>query len=462
MQSSYGLPTGSQIFYGAPGFPTWVYELGAAFNLKASTYPGHQEGSRAEAGFAPNPMRKNRGIDWVGTPEAMDRFATYLLSIRGQLEQVIWEHPQTRRRVGVAGGDDVTHTGYYAPDYAGHRDHVHTRQSKPIPLPGYPSTQVPQSTGWTGDPLWLADVLHAAKPKLKIRELDGWQQSGHGDYKSLFGVMIHHTGNARESAESIRRGRPDLPGPLSNLHIAPNGVVTVVAAGVCWHAGAGEYAGLPANNGNFHLIGIECAWPMDTTITPATAGREPWPDVQMDAMVGSVAAILSRLGFDASRVISHKEWAWNSQRKWDPGGISMRTFRARVTEAQRGNYSPTGPTGEITTGAEDMAAVPQEQWDRLYRELTTKLPSRSIYRTPGEGAIDTTSGMVLNVDAMQHAELVERLARLGDRDAVMRVARTAAGQGAVKDRQAVAQAQTVLADIERTNPSILQDFLSKG
>jgi len=26
----------------------------------------------------------------------------------------------------------------------------------------------------------------------------------------------------------------------------------------------------------------------------------------------------------------------------------------------------------------------------------------------------------------------------------------------------VAQAQTVLADIERTNPSILQDFLSKG
>jgi hypothetical protein len=274
--------------------------------------------------------------------------------------------------------------------------------------------------------------------------------------------MIHHTGNARESAESIRRGRPDLPGPLSNLHIAPNGVVTVVAAGVCWHAGAGEYPGLPANNGNFHLIGIECAWPMDTTITPATAGREPWPDVQMDAMVGSVAAILSRLGFDASRVISHKEWAWNSQRKWDPGGVSMRTFRAHVTEAQRGNYLPTGPTGEITTGAEDMAAVPQEQWDRLYRELTTKLPSRSIYRTPGEGAVDTTSGMVLNVDAMQHAELVERLARLGDRDAVMRVARTAAGQGAVKDRQAIAQAQTVLADIERTNPSILQDFLSKG
>lgn len=458
---SYGLPTGSQIFYGNQGFPDWVYELAQAFGLKASTYPGHQENSRAEAGFAPNPRRLNRGIDWVGTPDAMDRFATYLLSIRGHLEQVIWEHPQTRRRVGVAGGDDVTHTGYYAPDYAGHRDHVHTRQSKRLPLPGLSSIKVPAATGWTGDPLWLADVLHAATPKLKVRELDGWQQSGHGDYRSIWGVLIHHTGNARESAESIRRGRPDLPGPLSNLHISPSGVVTVVAAGVCWHAGAGEYPGLPNNNGNWHLIGIECAWPMDTTITPATAGREPWPDAQMDAMIGSVAAILSRLGFDASRVISHKEWGGRAQGKWDPGGVSMRTLRARVTEAMRGNYLPSATAETITTGAEDMAQVPQEQWDRLYRELTQRNSSRSIYRTPGEGAIDTTTGMVLNVDAMAHAELVERLARLGDRDAVMRVARTAAGQGAVKDRQAISQAQTVLAEIERTNPSILEQFLTK-
>ena len=108
-----------------------------------------------------------------------------------------------------------------------------------------------------------------------------------------------------------------------------------------------------------------------------------------------------------------------------------------------------------------MAQVPQEQWDMVYRALTTRVPSRSIYRTPGEGAVDVPVGMLLNVDAMQHAELIERLAKQGDRDAVMRVARTAAGQGAAKDRQAIAQAQTVLADIERTNPSILEQFLTK-
>lgn len=109
-----------------------------------------------------------------------------------------------------------------------------------------------------------------------------------------------------------------------------------------------------------------------------------------------------------------------------------------------------------------MAQVPQEQWDLVYRALTTRVPSRSIYRTPGEGAVDVPVGMLLNIDAMQHAELVERLAKQGDRDAVMRVARTAAGQGAVRDRQAIAQAQTVLADIEKNNPSILQEFLAKG
>lgn len=113
-----------------------------------------------------------------------------------------------------------------------------------------------------------------------------------------------------------------------------------------------------------------------------------------------------------------------------------------------------------TTTGDDMAAVPQDQWERVYRELTQRLPSRSIYRTPGEGLIDTVSGMVLNVDAMQHADLVERLARLGDRDALARVARTAAGQGAATDPQAIAQAATVLADIEATNPTILRDFLT--
>lgn len=133
---TYGLPTGTRINYGGSGFPAWVYVLADHFGLKASTYPGHQESNRSEAGFAPNPDNLNRGIDWAGPIPNMQRLADYLLTVKGSLEQVIWQNPATGRSVGVAGGRDVTATGYYAGDYAGHRDHVHTRQSQPIPLPG--------------------------------------------------------------------------------------------------------------------------------------------------------------------------------------------------------------------------------------------------------------------------------------------------------------------------------------
>ena len=134
---TYGLPTGTRITYGSAGFPAWVYELGKVFGLKASTYPGHQETNRAEAGFAANPQRLNRGIDWSGSVANMQRFADYLLTVKSSLEQVIWQNPDTSKRIGVAGGKDVSRTAYYDYDggYNGHRDHVHTRQSAPIPLP---------------------------------------------------------------------------------------------------------------------------------------------------------------------------------------------------------------------------------------------------------------------------------------------------------------------------------------
>lgn len=331
----YGLPAGTNITYGSAGFPAWVYQLADRFNLKASTYPGHQESDRNEPGYAPNPQRLNRGIDWSGAVPDMQRFADYLLTVREHLEQVIWENPHTGRRVGVAGGQDVSAEGYYRSEWSSHRDHVHTRQSQPIPQE--------VSMAWSGDPTWLADVLKAYQPPLKVRELDAWQQYGHGDFGQIWGVMVHHTGNARETAESIRRGRPDLPGPLSNLHIAPDGTVTVVAAGVCWHAGRGTYAGIPTDMGNQVLIGIECAWPFDTTITPATQTRERWPDPQIIAMRDTCAAICQKLGVGSSRVIGHKEYAGRAQGKWDPGHLDMNWFRKEITKSMKGQFTVKPP-----------------------------------------------------------------------------------------------------------------------
>ena len=336
--ASYGLPTGTSINYGGAGFPEWVYELASAFSVEASTYPGHQESDRGpEPGYAPNPQRLNRGIDFAGPVDRMDALARYLLSIRTNVEQVIWQNPNTGTRIGVAGGKDVSATPYFASEFPQHRDHVHLRISQPLPIPNQENT-----VGWTGDPIWLEDVL---RPVLgsKLKALPDWQQYGHGDFGPIWGVMVHHTGNARADAMSIRNGRPDLEGPLSNLHIAQDGTVTVVAAGVCWHAGAGSYPGIPTNGGNQVLIGIECAWPRDTTITPATQTRERWPDAQIIAMRDTCAAILNKLGFAQDRVIGHKEYAGQAQGKWDPGGLDMAWYRREVKKAQRGDFKKAEP-----------------------------------------------------------------------------------------------------------------------
>lgn len=226
---------------------------------------------------------------------------------------------------------------------------------------------------WTGDPTWLADTLKAWNG-LKVRELPDWQQYGHGDMRTLLGVMIHHTGNASERPESIRRGRPDLEGPLAQLHIAPDGTVTVVAAGVCWHAGAGDYPGIPSDAANYHMIGIECAWPKDTSITAATQWRERWPDAQIIAMRDTTAAILNKLGVNSSRVIGHKEWAGTRQGKWDPGNLDMNWFRSEVAKAQRGEFKTAKPVSVPPSVPTPSKQYPRDFTDReLLEDLWRKL-----------------------------------------------------------------------------------------
>ena len=182
-----------------------------------------------------------------------------------------------------------------------------------------------QTRPWTDDPVWLADVLRAEG--VRLVEFPGWRDRGHGDFKDIRGVMVHHTGSDTASAASIAEGRPDLAGPLSQLHIKRDGTVTVVALGVAWHAGAGMYPWLPTNMGNWHMIGIECA---NSGTSPTAPHRTNWPAAQYDALVRSCAAINRRLAQNASRTIGHKEYAGRAQGKWDPGAIDMDILRIDI------------------------------------------------------------------------------------------------------------------------------------
>lgn len=132
VREPYGLPAGTDTGgYGSSGavFSQWVHALESAFGVKASTYAGHQE----KDGY-------NKGIDWSGSVDAMQRLAEYFASIKEQLEQVIWDNPQTGQKIGVADGRFVgpgtDQPGYYAADWADHQNHVHSRQSWSIPAPG--------------------------------------------------------------------------------------------------------------------------------------------------------------------------------------------------------------------------------------------------------------------------------------------------------------------------------------
>ena len=199
LMGTYGLPTGSNIAYGDPGFPEWVYQLAKAFNLEASTYPDHQESERAEKGYAPNPKRLNRGIDWAGSIADMQRFAEYLLSVRGSLEQVIWQNPNTGKRIGVAGGDDVSNTPYFDGDYAGHRDHVHTRQSQPIPLPQENAVAAVNRPDFNEYPMWSPNNQSRNGQKPVMALIHTQEGPGNADSLARFlcqpssGVSYHYT-----------------------------------------------------------------------------------------------------------------------------------------------------------------------------------------------------------------------------------------------------------------------------
>lgn len=210
---------------------------------------------------------------------------------------------------------------------------------------------MPSTGPWTGDPVWLADVLRAEG--LDVVEYPGWRTRGHGDFKDIRGVMVHHTGSDTATAASIATGRPDLAGPLSQLHIARDGTVTLVALGVAWHAGVGMYPWVPTNMGNWHLIGIECA---NTGTSPLAPHRKNWPDAQYSAVVRSCAAINRRLAQTSARTIGHREYAGYSQGKWDPGAIDMTVLRTDIA-ARIGAIADPAPTPRPPVPVGEYAGV---------------------------------------------------------------------------------------------------------
>lgn len=170
---------------------------------------------------------------------------------------------------------------------------------------------------------WLPSILKSVG--CSIIEQPGWQTRGHGDMRDVRGVLCHHTAGSKSgnapSLKICQDGRPDLPGPLSQLVLGRDGTYYIVAAGKSYHAGKGEWKPMRLlNNGNSHLIGIEAE-------NTGLDNDQPWPEKQMVAYAKGCAAMIKHLGLPVSAVIGHKEYA--PGRKSDPS-FPMDKFREQV------------------------------------------------------------------------------------------------------------------------------------
>lgn len=183
---------------------------------------------------------------------------------------------------------------------------------------------------------WLPTVLHDAG--LKVAEVAGWANRGRGNMSgSVKGVICHHTvGRPTGNMPSLKlliEGRRDLRGPLAQLGLGRDGTYYVIAAGRANHAGKGGWkngAG-PRFTGNSRFIGIEAENTGYDKDNPAKGHvADPWPAVQLDAYKRGVAAILTKLGQDASWCCGHKEW--RPKDKIDPHTIDMDKFRRDVAK----------------------------------------------------------------------------------------------------------------------------------
>lgn len=222
--------------------------------------------------------------------------------------------------------------------------------------------------GWTGDPVWLADVLRAEG--LKVIEHDGWRERGHDDFLDIRGVLCHHTaGGGTSDWQIVQNGRSDLPGPLAQLVLERDGTFRVIAVGVCWHAGRGSWPGWPTNNANYHTIGIEAV---------NNGVGQDWPAVQLDAYKRGSAAILRRVGRNSNDCVGHKEYS--SEGKIDPANINLGAFRADVQK-----IIDAGP-GE---GVDDMAWT-----DTITNFKNTKLSYKDLFWWMDRNLSDTKDQLV--------------------------------------------------------------------
>ena len=186
--------------------------------------------------------------------------------------------------------------------------------------------------------VYLTDLADACRSSgLRVIEEPGWEDRGHGGLLTRpQGLLVHHTAarasayatNPYPSLRTVRDGRSDLAGPLSQIGLQRDLAVRVIAAGRCWHAGVVDQWW----QDNDHAIGVEAEHD----------GVSLWPDDLYDAYVVLARALRAWYRLPLARVVGHKEAAVPKGRKTDPN-FAMPLFRAAIVagETEQEDYMAT-------------------------------------------------------------------------------------------------------------------------
>ena len=241
------------------------------------------------------------------------------------------------------------------------------------------------------DPVWLSSVIRDVG--LICDDYPGAYNRGHGDMPGVqWGIMWHHTGATGTPGPGAIARHPTL-GLASQLYLARNGRWTLCGVGIAYHAGPGRYPGIPDNNANPVVIGIEAE----------NSGSEGWSQAQYGSYVVGSAAILRRLGRDAARMIGHREWS--SEGKWDPGMLDLDIARVHLAHALAtlaGGRNPD-PRWYRVNNRQVVADVAmsdrqllQETWDQLRGPAGKGWPQLGG-RTP----VDALAAILVQLEAIQ-------------------------------------------------------------
>jgi N-acetyl-anhydromuramyl-L-alanine amidase AmpD len=214
----------------------------------------------------------------------------------------------------------------------------------------------------------LASVARAAG--LDVVETPGWEtRTRPGGQASVKTIVCHHTAGLHD-LRTIIDGRAGLAGPLSHFFLARTGVVYVVAAGKCNHAGVV----LKNTYANENAIGIEA----EAVGVPGTKGD--WPEVQMVAYARLCKALHEHFGLTVLDVRGHKEVCSPPGRKSDPD-FNMTAFRERVAHV---DLTPVEPDMPLTTADVEkiVAALVPVMHSAVKSEVLSVLTGQTIVSNP--------------------------------------------------------------------------------